>query len=67
MINTVRRRVKEVLVTKYKDIGAEKNKRKKSKGIQILAPMVMHSFLSTKEEIQQYLIAFEGNIPISDI
>ncbi|RHZ81960.1 hypothetical protein Glove_115g59 [Diversispora epigaea] len=103
-INTVGRRAKEVIVTKYKDIGTEKNKRKKSseinvqtstsvsgtssdpviispddppqkktrripskEAIQILAPMVMNSFPPTKEEIKQYLITLEGNVPISDV
>ncbi|RHZ55258.1 hypothetical protein Glove_417g20 [Diversispora epigaea] len=35
--------------------------------IQILASMVIHSSPPTKEEIQQYLIALERNVPASDI
>ncbi|RHZ84783.1 hypothetical protein Glove_75g68 [Diversispora epigaea] len=35
--------------------------------IQILAPMVVHSSPPTKEEIQQYLIALEKNVPASDV
>ncbi|RHZ48042.1 hypothetical protein Glove_562g1 [Diversispora epigaea] len=50
------------------DLSRKRIRRIQSKeAIEILAPMVSRSLPPTKEEVQQYLIALEENIPASDI
>ncbi|CAG8658734.1 15288_t:CDS:2 [Funneliformis caledonium] len=82
IINTVRRRAKEIVVTKYKDIQIEK--RNKGKGhkvsskkqiyrmsskeaIQILLPMVKYPNPPIDKGIQNYLDVLAENIPSSNI